>query len=294
MALTFLECLAKPEYLWRPQQLLKRIFYRAEEHVVRLPLPWGFSIYVRPAETLGRAIATQGVYDLPVTEAILRLADAGEVGLDAGANVGYMSLVLGRAVGPSGSVVSFEPNPVILPRLRQNLELWHHPAVAPIRLEAYALSSSNGDATLGLPDQFAWNEGTAGLDVGGAGVHVIKRCLDSLGLADVGVMKIDVEGHEAEVLRGASEMLKRHAIRDIVFEEHRAFPAASHQMLVDFGYTVFRISRSLFGPLLLSPDSESRQKYLPSNYLATAERQRAERRFAPRGWQALRARSASR
>src|SRR5579862_7266786 len=98
--------LLKPEYLWRPSQIVRRLAFKPSNDVIPLPLPWGCEISARSAEVIGRSIATQGVYDLPVTEAIMRLAEPGGASLDVGANIGYMSLVLARSVGPRGRVLA--------------------------------------------------------------------------------------------------------------------------------------------------------------------------------------------
>ncbi len=80
-----------PEYLLRPTQILRRLAFRPHADAV-LTLPWNCTITASSAEDIGRAIATQGVYDLPVTEALLRLTDPGETALDIGANIGSGSI----------------------------------------------------------------------------------------------------------------------------------------------------------------------------------------------------------
>jgi len=82
-------------------------------------------------------------------------------------------------------------------------------------------------------------------------------------------------------------MLEGKLIRDVLFEEHRSYPARSHQMLLDHGYHLFRVSRSKWRPLLLPPEAPARQAYLPSNFLATTNPARALARFQAWGWYAL-------
>jgi len=277
----------KPEYLWRPSQILRRLSFTPSETAVALSLPWKCTIKACSAEVIGRSIATQGVYDLPLTEALTRLADPGETALDLGANIGYASLVLARAVGPRGRVICFEPNPALLPLLKANVENWSHLPVAPIQVEAVAVSGTNGDGMLGFPDEYARNQGVATLEISTGGVPVSIRRLDSFDISSVGVMKVDVEGHETSVFSGAESLLAGKRIRDIMFEEHEAYPARSHQMLLDHGYHMFRVTRSTFRPLLLPPEAQSRQVFLPPNFLATLDPIRASARFAAWGWSAL-------
>lgn len=277
----------RPEYIWRPAQAWRRIAFRPSRQVAALPLAWGCTIEACSAETIGSSIAKQGVYDLPLTEAIVRLTDAGDIAVDAGANIGYMSLVLARAAGPSGRVLSFEPNPAVLPTLRSNANNWSALECAPIHIEPVALSDRDGEGVLGYPEEYATNQGVASLEVPAInGVTVTLRRLDSL-TDSAGIMKIDVEGHEAAVFAGAERLLRHRLIRDILFEEHDPYPALSHRALLRHGYELFRITRSTWRPLLLPPEASARQKDLPSNYLATTAPARARRRFADWGWRAL-------
>jgi FkbM family methyltransferase len=259
-----------------------------------LPLPWGCAIRAITAEGIGRSIATQGVYDLPLTEAIMRLTDSGDTALDVGANIGYTTLVLARSSGPDGRVVCFEPNPGLLPTLRSNVEHWKGLHVAPIQIEQVALSDRTGADVLGFPHDYALNQGVASLELKNNGVPVMVCRLDSLNINGAGVLKVDVEGHEAAVFVGSEGLLARRSIRDILFEEHERYPARSHRILLDHGYRIFRVTRSTLRPLLLQPEAGARQPYLPSNYLATIDPSRAKARFAPWGWRALSASDAIR
>jgi FkbM family methyltransferase len=277
----------KPEYLWRPSQIFRRFSFKPSNDVIKLSLPWNCTIGACSAEVIGRAIATQAVYDLPVTEAIMRLADPGDSALDIGANIGYMTLVLARSVGPRGRVTSFEPCPAVLPILRMNVNQWKSLEIAPTEIKEVALSDRDGEGHLGLPADSNENWGVASLEIEEGGIP-IKLCrLDSLECRGVGVMKIDVEGHEAAVLSGSQDLLARKLIRDIVFEEHQPYPARSHKILLEHGYRIFRLTRTLWRPLLLPADAPPRQAYLPRNFLATVDSSRADSRFRAPGWYAL-------
>jgi FkbM family methyltransferase len=279
--------LLKPEYLWRPSQVLRRLSFKPSNTVSSLTLPWDCTIRACSAEVIGESIGTQGVYDLPLTEAILRLTDAGDTGLDVGANIGYMSLVLARSAGPRGRVLCFEPNVDVIPTLRKNLSDWAALNIAPIEVNTVALSERDGEGSLGFPTDYERNQGVASLEIGNRGAPVRVCRLDSILSDGAGVMKVDVEGHEAAVFAGARNLLAANRIRDILFEEHQSYPAPSHKILLGHGYHLFRVTRSAWRPLLLSPEAPPRQAYLPSNFLATTNPARALVRFRPWGWYAL-------
>jgi len=118
--------------------------------------------------------------------------------------------------------------------------------------------------------------------------------LDSIEINGAGIMKLDVEGHEAAALSGAESLLAEGRIRDILFEEHGSYPARSHKILLEHRYTVFRVTGSIWRPLLLPPEAPPRRTFLPPTYppcyLATADPSRARARFASWGWSALTAR----
>lgn len=104
--------LNKPYYLYRPTQALRRVwaFLRPPlaKELQTVVLPWGWPIRFHSRDVIGRALLRNGVFELPVSEALCRLANAGELCFDVGANIGYMSAVLASR---GAQVVAFEPMP---------------------------------------------------------------------------------------------------------------------------------------------------------------------------------------
>src|SRR4051794_36536516 len=162
--------LLKPEYLFRPQQLLRRIARRTTPPVdtdglVTVRLPWGGEIRVSPNDDIGKQILTLGVFDLVLTETLWRLAEPGELALDVGANIGYATAVLAERVahrGARGEVWSFEPHPVLHTELLANCALiqQHCPSVK-LKPIAAAASDRRGVVRLEIPPDFAANRGIA-------------------------------------------------------------------------------------------------------------------------------------
>ena len=85
---------------------------------------------VDPTRAIGRSIVTTGLFDLAVSELLARLIDPGDIVVDAGANVGYMTVLAATAAGRSGRVLAFEPHPELFAVLCQNagyaMELGYH------------------------------------------------------------------------------------------------------------------------------------------------------------------------
>jgi FkbM family methyltransferase len=281
----------KPEYLLKPRNILARWRYRATSGLpgmMTVPL-LGQPFHIRPHEVIGHQILHFGLFDLTVTECLLRLAAPGDRAIDVGANIGYMAAVLARAVGPTGQVTAFEPHPEIFADLDAN--------VTPRGVEAVqaAVSAEPGTATLHVPVEFGYNRGLATMEaVAGEteAVEVRTVTLDSWVGADgrIDVLKIDVEGHELGVLEGARRLLEDRRITHIVFEEHHAAGSAVIAHLQDAGYTVWHIAKTFFGPSIVEQGMAAPSSTWESPcFLATADPHQARHRLTPRGWRALRA-----
>jgi FkbM family methyltransferase len=293
--------LATPPYFFQPLQVLRRLrleyFWRAKHEAI-VTLPWGLPIKINPRETIGFDIASQRLYEIGVTETLWRLTEPGDLAIDAGANIGYMTSILGIRVGPKGRVICFEPHPEVFESLRENVEIWKKDRrCGSFVLHQAALGIANGQALLRTNDWFRTNRGTASISdkvEASPGLKVIEVSIQSLDgiLAAgerIGVLKMDVQGHELGVLQGMTRLLKRHAVRDIVFEEEAAFPAPTHKYLKSNGYSVFGL-QELFARVHCLPDAQpiSDPAFGPvPNYLATLDPKRAIALLGPAMWRSF-------
>ena len=99
-------------------------------------------------------------------------------------------------------------------------------------------------------------------------------------------MKVDVEGHEPSVLRGAGGLLEGGAIRDIVFEDHDDYPSEATAVVEEAGYELISLDNDLWGLRLGAPADRGGVAAGPGpSYLATREPDRARQRLGKRGWQ---------
>ncbi len=158
----------KPHYLWRPGQAarrLRQVLTGAPPRKVVVELPWGLPLAVDAGEDVGGAIWRLGLYDLAVSETLWRLIEPGDVAIDAGANLGYMTSIMALRAGAAGRVLAFEPHPDVCRRLRDNVAAFQErcPSLAPIEVVASALGERAGDGFLDCGTYFAANQGTARL-----------------------------------------------------------------------------------------------------------------------------------
>lgn len=240
---------------------------------------------VDTTESVGSGIARTGSYELPVTEALWRLSEPSDTALDVGANIGYFTALLGARCR---SVRAFEPHPVLHERVAANAARWHKD----IQLDRRALSDRAGTAQLSNPANFAQNRGTASLRAmrGAVGVIDVQTTTldDIIDGARIGVMKIDVEGHEASVLAGGEQSLSEGLIRDIVFEEHEPLPTPVSRALDAHGFTIFGLTERVAGITLTKPSATAAPRWHAPTYLATTDPDRARALFRRRGWHSLR------
>ena len=188
----------------------------------------------------------------PAFQLSLSLLKPGDVALDVGANVGLWALPAARLVGSHGSVHAFEPIPGTMQRLRRNIS--YNRLEASIHCVGAALCDRNGQITLYEADAAAsYNSGGAGvLRRPGADspVKVNALRLDTYSkqarLDRIDFLKVDVEGAELAVFRGASETLSGEAAPAIMFELDSSLSGALgcravdvKRFLADRGYQIF-------------------------------------------------------
>lgn len=151
-------------------------------------------------EYIGRSLYSYGEFSGAECEEIISLADGGKC-LDVGANIGFMSMALSYS---GCSVVAFEPQPELFKLLKRNCP---NAKCSPIAL--------SDEFAVGLMPRIRYgdrgNYGGLGLgmksDLGT--ISVATQPLDGTDVTNINFIKIDVEGHELQVLKGATETILR-------------------------------------------------------------------------------------
>lgn len=131
---------------------------------------------------------------------MLSEAEEKDVFYDVGANTGFYSCLMGLK---DLSVCSFEPNPFTYPELRQNLERNDADGFKVLEL---AVSDEEGEALFESTNSPIGRAALSSEDSETA-VEVEKATIDSLDLPEPDIIKIDIEGHELEALRGMKSTL---------------------------------------------------------------------------------------
>lgn len=204
-----------------------------------------------------------GTYERAELDYVLHHLQAGDAFIDAGAHVGYFSLPAAKRVGPTGRVIAIEPTPAALQMLQRNIELNH---MEWIKVIGAAASDHDGRAVLRVNSWSPmWNSLTmhVGASVEG-GVPVPTIALDSVLAAEgwprVAGIKLDVEGVENAVLRGARETLARNPGAFVIFElsgldpDRREVSAEALQILESHNYRFRRLQEGGASGLLAARD----------------------------------------
>lgn len=206
-----------------------------------LPVKW---------EGIGRQIfAFREDYE-PELAYLESLLSPGKTFIDVGANLGIYTLVASRIVGEAGRVLAFEPSAQSFPLLRQNIAL---NGLRNVLALPVALSQKTGTAQLfSAPDPSGNSFGKDPL-FNGEIEEVVTDTLDNVlrraFVREVDVIKMDVQGAEELVLRGASRLLC--SMRPVIIFEVYPSGAAllklskngALDILKSYGYAFMRIGK---------------------------------------------------
>lgn len=169
---------------------------------------------------VGNALISYGEYGEIEWEFLSQFVQSGSVVVEVGANIGTHTVAFAKAVGEAGRVIAVEPQRVIFQYLCANLSL-----NGLLNVETYHCGCGSDNDTLIVPEVdygAAKRQNFGGISLGTSGkgepVRIMK--LDDLVAAGrwVDLIKIDVEGMESEVLKGASDIIRKY--RPLLYVEN--------------------------------------------------------------------------
>jgi FkbM family methyltransferase len=196
-------------------------------------------------DTIGKEFEPDSVR---LYRALIRQSD---VVLDIGANVGCTAILFGDL---AATVCAFEPSPSTFSFLQQNVAI---SGKENVRLHNYGLGSESETATLTFSKNnrsggfVSKTQASAGHVIENIAIRRLDEVVGELGLARIDFIKIDVEGFEGHVLRGANEALAKHRPTVVSELNHWCLNAFQRTSVPDH----FDFLRSVF-PILLAVDGE--------------------------------------
>ena len=177
----------------------------------------GTILYNKNDIYIGKSIEKYGEFSYLEAKIFEQICKDGDVVIEVGANIGAHTLYLSKLVG-NGFVFAFEPQRLVFQNLCANLALNSISNVF-----AYQEAVSNENGTIIIPEcNFKENNNFGGINIENTknGTTVNKQKLDNFlnKINRLKLLKIDVEGMEISVIKGASELIKK--FRPIIYVEN--------------------------------------------------------------------------
>lgn len=203
-------------------------------------------------------IIMEGIWEWAIEHAILKLFEPGAVVIEVGCNMGYHTLAMCDRLGADGRLYGFEANPTIFNLLRWSVD--HNGFFPRATLYNHAATQVRGEVQFTY-DETAIGGGHVSTDGANDGtlITVPGLPLDEVlpDLRNVALLRMDVEGFEPFVIRGAKNILERSPDVTIVVEWSVSMMVSRGSELVGFidemaekGFSAWRIDgNSQFSPV---------------------------------------------
>lgn len=218
--------------------------HRVADGVMETDTLYGRMRYPANDKFIGFFLDVYGEWAAEEAELCRSLLKEDDVVVEAGANVGTMTLALARAVGTGGQVLSFEPQRFIHELLSWNVQANDLPQVQALHA---AVGKDVGKIHV-PPVDYSQVDDFGGLSLIGAktGEEVPLVTVDSLGLNNLRLLKVDVEGMEHDVIMGARETISR--CRPALYMERPTGGRARAliDMIASLGYRIWQHDSPLF------------------------------------------------
>jgi FkbM family methyltransferase len=200
---------------------------------------------VFPNDAIANHLKTIGTWEPHFKIVVDNFINEDDVVIDAGANFGYNSVIMGKKIGSDGTLISFEPQRIIYQQMCGNLILNNiyngHPINAAVGQEE---STAN---LVPVYYEAGWvNIGDTSIGDGGEEIRVCK--IDDIIDTRVNFIKIDVQGFELDALKGAKNILTNYQ-PDIFIEvephQLAKFNTTDEDLfnyIKSFGYDIYKIN----------------------------------------------------
>ena len=185
-------------------------------------------------ELVGLSLVTYGEYSEGEVAVFNKVLQPGDVAIDVGANIGALTIPMARLVGKDGQIIAFEASAANLELLYKNINQ------NGLRDNVYvrSVAASDKEGILKVDKQSALHA-YCRPDINEGDFNVACDTIDSMELPKVKLIKIDVDGHELQVLNGAAETIAR--CKPIIYIENEIDQKreALVAWMIDHGYRCF-------------------------------------------------------
>jgi len=207
---------------------------------------YGYMLYNHHDMYVGRSIEQYGEFSEGETLLFKQLIHPHQVVLDIGANIGAHTLFFSQQVGEQGLVLAFEPQRIVYQTLCANIAL---NAITNVHCYQAALGEQIGQIKVPILDyNQTGNYGGLSLDHQNNGETVPVMTVDNFNLPACHLMKIDVEGMEETVLKGAIKTIEKYRPILYVENDREQKSASLIQFLLNLSYRLYWHLPPLYNP----------------------------------------------
>lgn len=198
-------------------------------------IKYGFNIIVDPVADKGveRKIYFRSIYEEGTIALMKEILRNGDTFIDVGCNIGLMSLAASQFVGHNGAVYAFEPHPDTFSILQDNIELNNSKNIF-----SYNIALGEKEEKVLIYSNMQVNRGSASLiktsqnqcEVKEVAIMSLDDFIIEKGIKNIRMLKVDVEGWELEVFKGASQLLSGENAPIVCFEYSKGHALQNGQL----------------------------------------------------------------
>lgn len=203
---------------------------------------FGIRLYIDAFSHGGHSVLTTGTYEPETVEIFQQEISPGDICLDIGANEGILSALMGHLAGPSGKVISVEPQSRLRDIIEINLAINH---VTDYRVYQNVFGGVEG-AAIELNQSPFLNSGASSLlrrsQLGGSTETcrfvAPERILAECGIDRFDFVKVDVEGFEGSVAASLLPYIQAGKVRKLLVDYHTTILEAQHLSAADINASI--------------------------------------------------------
>ncbi len=217
----------------------------------------GYCIYNKNDMYIGKSVEKYGEFSELEADMFKQICQKGDVVIEIGANIGTHTMILSKLVGETGVVLAYEPQRIVFQTLCANMSI---NSITNVHTFQEVVSSENGVFPIPEIDYNKTNNfGGISLEKFTKGTLVQKHKLDNLinRINKLKFIKIDVEGMESDVLKGAKELIKK--FKPILYIENDRIEKSKEliELIQSYGYKLYWHLPPLYNKNNFTNDSDN-------------------------------------